>query len=212
MIRKFNQFISRSRIFSQSNEELTILKGPSDHEIINALEGLSAQEVFKQCRNHKLGDLGFQIAVDKGLLEDLSIKEIFFKAAEGGSLKYLVKCLQDGININAKESLGIDKNGHSRFGNTALLYAANYGYFNIVEYLIENGADVNIRNINGWTPLMYASRDGYFNIVKCLVENGAKLDIINPIHDCDALSYAETNNHNDIAKYLKNKIIESETQ
>lgn len=38
------------------------------------------------------------------------------------------------------------------FGNTSLHLAAHHGYEEIIEALIENGADVNVQNINGVTP------------------------------------------------------------
>jgi hypothetical protein len=33
-----------------------------------------------------------------------------------------------------------------KFGDTALIYASHYGYFEIVKFLIENNAEVNIQN------------------------------------------------------------------
>ena len=41
-------------------------------------------------------------------------------------------------------------------GSTALHGAAMMGSSVIVRYLVERGADVNVRNTIGWTPLMIA--------------------------------------------------------
>ena len=45
--------------------------------------------------------------------------------------------------------------------------ASGEGHLEIVKFLIENGADVNVIDLDGWTPLGMASRgEGYQEIVK----------------------------------------------
>ena len=64
----------------------------------------------------------------------------------------------------------------NQWDNTALLLACNKGHMEIVTYLIEHGANVNMRNIHGWNPLITASSIGAIEIVKYLIEKGANLD------------------------------------
>ena len=48
------------------------------------------------------------------------------------------------------------------------------GHFEIVKFLVENGADPNVKDdFYGRTTLMFASQKGHFEIVKFLIENGA---------------------------------------
>lgn len=64
-------------------------------------------------------------------------------------------------------------------GWTPLTLASSSGYYNMVEYLVKKGADVNAKSSYGWTALMWASMIGNFKIVKYLVENGADINAKN---------------------------------
>lgn len=58
-------------------------------------------------------------------------------------------------------------------GWTPLLIAINRGSFNIAEYLIQRGADVNHANSHGETPLYQAIIRGHVPIVRRLLDAGA---------------------------------------
>ncbi|MDY5124658.1 MAG: ankyrin repeat domain-containing protein [Treponema sp.] len=68
-------------------------------------------------------------------------------------------------------------------GCTPLIIASN-GNYEICEFLIQNGADVNARRSKtsnkDWTSLMYASYYSKFDIMNLLLENGALIDIRTP--------------------------------
>ncbi len=68
--------------------------------------------------------------------------------------------LEAGVDISAK--------------NKALKSAAYGGYFESVEYLIENGADVNY---DEGEPLKNASQQGYSKTVKVLLKKGASTNL-----------------------------------
>lgn len=55
------------------------------------------------------------------------------------------------------EELGFDVNGLSRDNETALHGAVYLGEPAVVEYLVEKGARLDVRNDRGWTPLMIAN-------------------------------------------------------
>ena len=60
-----------------------------------------------------------------------------------------------------------------KVGDTPLHWAALKGNIDIARHLIENGADVNIKDNAGWTPLHRAVRVTKYDIVKLLIEFGA---------------------------------------
>jgi ankyrin repeat protein len=70
-------------------------------------------------------------------------------------------------NINVNET---DNDGY-----TALMYAAENGYLDVVKELITHKADINIAN-DGWTALIAAVFKGHLNIVKELIAHKADLN------------------------------------
>lgn len=108
--------------------------------------------------------------------------------------------LDEGANIHEKNNLGcdlmmlagyngrvnsarlfldkgadLDEQNHIQ-GATALSYAAEYGHKNMIEFLLENKANVNVRTHQNETPLMFASWKGHNEIVSLLLENGADVN------------------------------------
>jgi ankyrin repeat protein len=79
--------------------------------------------------------------------------------------------------------------------NYALRYASLYGQFNIVKFLIENGANVKTNNNQ---PIQSASTGGYLDVVRLLFENGADIHIDND----KPLQYASYNGHIELVKFL----------
>lgn len=73
---------------------------------------------------------------------------------------------------------GVDINHTNNDGNTALTIACQYGYFEQVLFLFNNGANIFIRNNAKVTPLMFAcyNRHDYEQIIPFLIEKGASLD------------------------------------
>ena len=59
------------------------------------------------------------------------------------------------------------------YGRTALHWAASYGYFNVVEELLNAGADPNKRDKYGRGPLQFAAKNRRRPVVKLLWDNGA---------------------------------------
>ena len=56
------------------------------------------------------------------------------------------------------------------FGNTALIKASEKGYMEMVDYLINNGADINYQNKQGLTPAMKAAERNNFYVIKLLLD------------------------------------------
>lgn len=78
-------------------------------------------------------------------------------------------------------------NMQNNYGWTALHYAAFHSEEEMLKYLIELGADLNIKTAKGKTPLNCATKVNWFesNIIRMLIENGADVT-----GQADALNWA----------------------
>lgn len=74
---------------------------------------------------------------------------------------------------------GLDKTGRSKsaHGAAALFNAILKGRTAVVQTLMEQGVNVNVRTVSGKTPLMAAAYKGYGDIVTMLLTNGADVKI-----------------------------------
>ena len=61
-------------------------------------------------------------------------------------------------------------------GNTPLHYGACGGYMDVVQVLIEAGANVEQHNENGHTPLMEAASAGHVSVASILLQAGAGIN------------------------------------
>ena len=57
--------------------------------------------------------------------------------------------------------------------------AARNGWKNVVEYLIEKGADFDAKNNDNWTALHLAARNGWKNVVEYLIRKGTDIHLKN---------------------------------
>lgn len=60
-----------------------------------------------------------------------------------------------------------------------ILQACIEDNLDMVEFLVQNGANVNLGDNEGWTPLHAAASCGFFSIAKYLIEFGADVAAIN---------------------------------
>jgi len=88
-----------------------------------------------------------------------------------------------------------------------LMRAVAIGNVEIVQSLLEEGADVNERGPRESTALMYAAGGGHTEIVKMLVESGADVDAVED-SGCTALHHAEDDGMTEIIGILKSASIQ----
>lgn len=119
---------------------MKILKGPTDQETFEALKDLTADDIFQLVRNFNLEEKWFQLAVDKGLLDNLSPQQIFLKSAEVGSLKYLET---SHINLIKQQFKNLKE-----LIDEAICLAAKFGHLSVIEYLFNFGGNINLVLIN----------------------------------------------------------------
>ena len=63
---------------------------------------------------------------------------------------------------------GMSVNMRDKDGRTPLYIAAREGYRNIVDFLINNGAETSIRDKDGMTILHWAGKEGFSDIIQLL--------------------------------------------
>lgn len=68
-------------------------------------------------------------------------------------------------------------NAIHRFGRTLLSHAARWGNLDVIQYLVQNGADVNAKNVNGSSPLHIAAEFGHMDAVEFFLDAGILIDI-----------------------------------
>jgi ankyrin repeat protein len=116
----------------------------------------------------------------------------------GRALQKIRTLLKKGYDINT-----IDEDGWS-----LLTYATNNGNYDVVRFLLENEANINIQtDETNRTALIIATEDNDTDIVWLLLKYGADVDI----EDCfnkKALTYAKEENRYEIIELLENKIKE----
>lgn len=113
-------------------------------------------------------------------------------AAREGKLAIIKTMLQNGFDIETK----------SDSGNTALKIASKKNHFELIDYLIEQGADVNSRSTrNRSTPLHAAAYRGHYEVVQLLLKHGADISARN--HNGNTpLSLAAKKNHARVVELL----------
>lgn len=110
------------------------------------------------------------LAANRGV--KLSCPSLLLLAVRLNSLAILRSIIDNGdIDINYTDP------EHNM--ETALYIACKHDYYNLVEYLLEHGAQTEVGEcIFGWTPIFVAASEGYKQTVKLLLEYGAVYDIV----------------------------------
>ena len=77
------------------------------------------------------------------------------------------------------------------------------GHAEVVDLLIEYGAEINVRNHWGGTALVQAVFFGHVDIAKILIDNGANMNVT--IQGDSLVVYAAKNGFDDLVDYLMHK-------
>ena len=94
------------------------------------------------------------------------------------------------------------ENEHIDISPTPLMNAAYRGNTNIINMLLENGADINYTTDYGMTALMYAASFNQFEAAKVLLENNADTSVTDE-YGRTALDLAKSEDYKDIVELLE---------
>jgi ankyrin repeat protein len=108
-----------------------------------------------------------------------------FGAAMTGDLATVKASVEEGVPINCTNEM--------HFGWTPLGGAIFHQQTNVICYLVEKGANVNVADQSGETPLMWLTSwgDEAVPMVRLLIEHGANLQAKDK-HGATVLSYANS--------------------
>ncbi|MBR9983340.1 MAG: ankyrin repeat domain-containing protein [Wolbachia endosymbiont of Homalodisca vitripennis] len=195
-----------ARVDVQDKHELTPLFYAvmnNDEKMIKFLVEIGNADVNLGKYNNPLGmaiSLGrmelAEYLIDKGAdinRQDNIGRTFLHKAAEGGNLAAVKFLVEKGARLDV-----LDK-----WNDTPLHVAANVkvnkGHIEVVDYLVKNGADINLTH--NYTPIHLAITRGNLDMVKCLIDNGADL-YIKRACDGTPLTYAKQQGQVEIVNYM----------
>ena len=118
--------------------------------------------------------------------------DAFLASARSGDVDRVQPFLADGADANVRDDSG----------NTALHYAAAFGYTEMAQILVDAGADVDAQGRIGNTPLHLASQEGHSDVVAIFIDRGADLNAENEFGGT-ALAFASGWGHRDIVDQLQ---------
>ncbi|KAK8912864.1 Ankyrin repeat domain-containing protein 17 [Metarhizium anisopliae] len=98
-------------------------------------------------------------------------------------------------------NLAIDVTKAPELRDALLYWTARQGYEDMINFLLDQGADIDVRDEFGATPLLNSAENGQNTIAKLLLDHGASMEIGN-IKWATPLLRAAQNGHEIIAKLL----------
>ena len=93
---------------------------------------------------------------------------------------------------------------HGYYG-PPLCLAAKGGHIEVVQILLDRGANPNKRYFGVWTPLLAAAADGHTILVRLLLDAGADPNIASILSDWTPLHIASANGYEDTVQELLDK-------
>lgn len=170
-----------------------------------------------------------KLLIDKGAdVNSVDNKNVYpiHRAINISSLSIIKHLIEHGADIDVKNNNGlnilsvvcchndieiikylfkenqVNEQSHQKF--TPLYFAIFKGNLDVVKFLIDHNADVNIKDEEGKTPIYTAVLKGYIHIVQYLIDHGA--DLYFDKSDPNLLLHtACTDGYNDIMDLLINK-------
>ena len=142
-------------------------------------------ELLKSDSYKRLGKINFQ----KDIRRDLRC------AFDKGNENEIIKILRSGV---------VDLDGFYLTQNDLpLVRATEWGWKDVVKYLLEEGADVNKREKhNGLTALHEAAIGGHYDIAKLLFVRGANINVRDIVFGFTPLHAASIGGHTNVVKLL----------
>lgn len=152
------------------------------------------EQCSKCGKTRKYENIGIICSCAKCSVPEKRIADFFSDCGKGN-----IKRVEIFLNTTEGKIFNID--ARSSYNTSSLGFATAEGHWEIVNLLIEKGADINSQNDLGNSALHCASNKGQIEIVKLLLTNGAKINLQN-LEGYTALHEASSGGHLEILKLL----------
>lgn len=186
------QIHNKLRAFSFRPYQLPTLSDfQISHSKISSQRSQMTPGEFNEASSYKrvYATIDFDIEVYKDQLETI------LKASSENDIEFLQKRTKEGYNLMEKNNKGWD----------ALIVAAYNNSYEVLNYLLDLGADPNTVNVNGTSALMYAmtnaSQTNDLKSMKRLIKAGANVFHYDYNH-ISLLEYAKKYNNPYVAQFL----------
>ncbi|KAI5715980.1 hypothetical protein M8J77_025556 [Diaphorina citri] len=158
---------------AQNHKPIAIAIQTGDPQIVKELQNHGAQidkEIYsKNKAAARIAHSALELEERKAINDLLRLNLDFLKNVRSNKYDEVKKNIEDGACINVSSE---------RCGS-ALIYAAWKGYEEIVDLLLDNGADVNFKSATGFTALHMACRfHDDDSIVRKLLRHGAYYNVV----------------------------------
>jgi ankyrin repeat protein len=127
-----------------------------------------------------------------------------------GTFRALMFTAQNALEF-CSTLMGNNLNQVDNLGYSALMYAAESGYTDVICLLVGRGANTSLKNKLGNTALMLAAQNGRLNVVEYLINQQAKINTQN-MQGNTALMLAAQNGRLNVVEYLINQQAKINTQ
>ncbi|KAG8677733.1 hypothetical protein FPOAC2_03839 [Fusarium poae] len=127
------------------------------------------------------------------------------RAARGGHEPVVRLLTEKGLCVNYKHQPlpGFSASFHTKYdGKTAISLAAQKGHEAVVQYLLQNGADLGHEGLLEITPLSFAASSGNLTVVKLILDAATHLLNLVDIGAQTPLCYAARYGHNTVVRLL----------
>lgn len=150
-------------------------------------------EIFQIIEEKKSIDINQKLNFDIDQMDESKMTLLSY-AVHNNNPSVAQFLLLNGASIDIADNLG----------NTPLLEASLFGYFELVTLLIRHQANINHSNHVGETALSAAATNGYMNIIEILVDNGADINKADNFNTTP-LMWALAHSRREIALFLIEK-------
>ncbi len=100
--------------------------------------------------------------------------DALFAACKAGDVKAVRHALGEGADVQARDGNGITPLMYAARGNRPRMSdPAATDHPDVVQLLLEHGADCNVATDSGFVALFWAARYGHERVVKVLIDKGA---------------------------------------
>lgn len=126
--------------------------------------------------------------------------------AMNGEMDIMKMLVEKNASVNEKDKEDITVFAHAvMFAGRNLKSKEINLKYEMIDFLIEKGANIHYSNINNQSALFLAAHNGYLDMVKYCVEHGISYTQ-RDVNGISPMEQAYNRGHKDIANYLANKI------